>query len=159
MRTSLKAGAAALACALAATTAIAQPAPPTPEQQAQASVDRRQALYKLLGWNMDPMGGMLRGNVTFDASVVAANSANIANLAAMIPDLFVADTREFDLETAALDRIWTTKDEFDAKAQALIEAANAAVEAAGAGNDGATRAAIGRVGQACGSCHDDFRAN
>jgi cytochrome c556 len=149
----------ALACALAAAPAVAQPAPPTPEQQAQTAVDRRQSAFKLLGWNMDPLAGMLRGNVPFDAALVQANATNVANLSLMIAPLFESDTSAFDLETAALDRIWGSADEFAGKATALNEAATALVEAAGAGDDGATRAAIGRMGQACGSCHDDFRAN
>ncbi len=77
----------------------------------------------------------------------------------MIPDLFAQDTSEFDIETAALDSIWSNKDDFDSKAAELEAAAGAVIEAAGAGDDGATRAAIGRMGQVCGSCHDDFRSN
>lgn len=148
-----------VAATAVAATAVAQPAPPTPEQQAANATDTRQAVFLLLGWNMDPMAGMLRGNTEFDAAVVQANATNIAGLATMIPALFALDTREFDVDTKALDSVWGSKADFDAKAVALEEAANAAVEAAAGGDAAATRAAIGRIGQACGSCHDDFRAD
>jgi cytochrome c556 len=143
-----------LAAAMAAT---AQPAPPSPEEQAANAIDLRQSALKLLGYNMGPMGGMLRGNVPFDAAVVQTNAGHIAALGEMIPDLFAADTSSFDLETEALDRIWGNKDAFDEKAMDLVTAANAAAEAAASGNESQTKAAMGRVGQACGACHDDYR--
>ena len=156
MRTIVKAGT-ALACALVATAAVAQPTPPTPEQQAANAAELRQSVFKLLGWNMDPLAAMLRGQAPFDSAKVATAGANIAGLAPMIPDVFAQDTHEFDVETLALDSIWTNKSDFDAKAGELAEEANAMATAAAAGDDGATRAAIAAVGQVCGSCHDDFR--
>jgi cytochrome c556 len=158
MRTIITLGT-ALACALVATAAVAQPAPPTPEEQAAQAIALRQSVYKLLGWNMDPLSGMLRGTVPFDSAKVGAAAANIAGLAPMIPDLFVTDTSGFEVETAALDSIWTNKADFDAKAVELTEAAQAVVAAAGAGDDAATRAAVITMGRVCGSCHDDFRSN
>lgn len=160
MKHSVKMGILAAAAALAAAgAASAQPAPPTPEQQAANQTETRQAVFKLLGWNMGPMSGMLRNQVPFDAAVVQTNAANIAGLGEMIPALFVPDTREFEVDTKALDSIWAGKDAFDAKAVALVTAANAAVAAAASGDAAATRAAIGAIGQACGSCHDDYRAD
>lgn len=130
---------------------------PTPEEQAQNAVETRQAVYKLLGWNMGPMGGMLRNKVPFDAALVEQNAHRIASLAGMIPSLFEMDTREFDVETEALPRIWEGKDAFDGKAKDLVAAAEALATTAAGGDEGATRAAIAKVGQACGSCHDDYR--
>jgi cytochrome c556 len=145
--------------ALVAASAGAQPAPPTPEQQAQRAVELRQSVFKLQNWNMEPLAGMLRGTVPFDAALIETNATNISNLSKMISPVFGEDTTAFDVETLALDRIWGSMAEFNTKAVALTTAADALVAAAGAGDDAATRAAIGRVGQACGSCHDDFRAN
>ena len=104
---------------------------------------------------------MLRGNTEFNADVVKKNAANIAGLAPMIPALFANDTREFDVETRALDTIWTNKADFDSHAQQLVDAANAVVAAAEAGGDAAAlRPLIGAMGgQACGGCHDAYRAD
>ena len=149
----------AIACAFAATTAIAQDGP-TPEEQAAASVENRQAVFKLLSFNMGPLGGMLRGNVEFDATLVETNATHIADLGEMIPALFAADTTGVDgLDTKALDSIWGNMAGFEEKAEALVMAANAAAEAAAGGDRGATMQAVGGIGQACGSCHDDFRAD
>lgn len=151
----VKLGMIGLAGALAVTAiAVAQPAPPTPEQQAANAVSTRQAVFKLISWNMGPMGGMLR-TAPYDAAVVRTNAQNIANLAPMIPGLFASDTTAFDVETRAADAVWTSKDDFDAKAAALIEAANAVVAAAD--DEAAAKAAIGALGGACGSCHDTYR--
>jgi cytochrome c556 len=121
-------------------------------------VATRQSVFKLLSWNMGPLGGMVRGAAPFDAAVVSNNATNMANLAPMIPALFASDTHEFELETRALDGIWTSKDAFDAKAAELAAAATAVAAAADSGDEAATRAAIGAMGQVCGSCHDNYRA-
>ena len=143
----------------AAMAATAQPAPPSPEEQAASAIDLRQSAFKLMGYNMGPLGGMLRGNVPFDAAVAEANASHIASLGEMLPALFANDTSSFDLETEALDSIWGSMDAFNEKAEALVTAANAAAETAAGGNEGQTKAALGRIGQACGSCHDDFRVD
>ena len=144
-------------------TAAAEP-PAEPEamseemEAAAASVDTRQASMKLASWNMGPIGGMLRGNVEFDAAVVETNTGRLAALADMMPAVFMADTTSYDGETEALDTIWSDMAGFEEKAADLAEAARAAEAAAASGDEAAARAAMGGVGQACGSCHDDYRA-
>ncbi len=142
------------AAAAAATTAAAD----EELEAAQAAIELRQAPMKLLGWNMGPLGGMLRGSAPFDAAVVETNTARMAVIAPMIPGVFSQDVRSFDLETRALPSIWDNKDDFDSKAMALAEAAMAASAAAATGDEAATMMALGAVGQACGGCHDDYRA-
>lgn len=160
MKNLVKMGMIGLAGALAAAAiAAAQPAPPTPEQQAASATETRQAVFLLLGWNMDPLTGMLRNTTPFDAAVVKNSASNIAALAPMIPGLFANDTREFDVETRALDSIWAGKDGFDAKAGELVTAAEAVVTAADGGDEAAIRAAVVAMGRTCGSCHDDYRAD
>jgi cytochrome c556 len=155
----LFAGAAfAAVCSMAVVAAVAQTqAPPTPQEQAQSALEVRQSIFKLQGWNMAPLGAMARNRIPFDAAVVKLRAERIAHTAAMISDAFQADTREFELETEALDRIWENKDAFNGKASDLVKAANDLAAAAAGGDQGATMQAIGALGQACGSCHDDFR--
>ncbi|MCP5145167.1 MAG: cytochrome c [Gammaproteobacteria bacterium] len=149
----------AAACSLVVASAIAQNAPPTPEQQAQTAVDQRQAAFKLLAWNMGPLGGMARNRVPFDAAVVKVRAERIAQLAAMIDDLYGPDTTAFaDLKTESLPGIWKSKDAFHGKAMDLANAATALATVAATGDQGETVKAIGGVGKACGSCHDDYRA-
>jgi cytochrome c556 len=157
MRTIITLGT-ALACALSvAATSVAQPTPPTPEEQAAAAVATRQSVFKLLSWNMAPFAGMMRGQTPFDAALIKTRAVNIAGLAPMIPDLFATDTSAFELETRALDNIWTNKADFDSHPGELVEAANALGAAADSGDEAAIRAAIQGVGAVCSSCHDDYR--
>jgi cytochrome c556 len=142
-----------------ATVYAAEPAaPPTPEAQAKTSIETRQGLFKLLSFNMAPIGGMLRNTVPFDAAVVARNAARIEQLAAMIPDLFIADTRKTagSTRTAALEGIWTSQADFKAKADAMGQAAAALVAAAKTGDKDATMKAAQGM-RACGNCHDTYR--
>jgi cytochrome c556 len=67
--------------------------------------------------------------------------------------------RDQDVETRALDAVWADKADFDTKAAALVEAANATAAAAATGDQTATMAALGAMGQSCGGCHDTYREN
>jgi cytochrome c556 len=156
MTSGLRAGLAA-ACTLAALSAAAQQAPPTPEQQAQSAIEVRQSVFTLMGWNMDPLAAMARNRIPFDAAAAKTRAARIEQLAAMITDSFQPDTRKFKGETKALPNIWDSKDTFNGKAGELVKAAQALSAAAASGDKAATLKAIGGVGRACGSCHDDFR--
>lgn len=145
------------AMSLSSVAALAQGAPPTPEESAKAAVETRQGLFKLMGWNMAPIGGMLRNKVPFDAAVVAKSSERMEQLSLMIPDLFQTDTSKFKAQTEALEGIWTSKADFNAKAAEMNKAATALTAAAKTGDKAATLKAAGALGKSCGSCHDTFR--
>ena len=130
---------------------------PTPQERAEGAVDTRKAALKLLRFSIVPMIGMARGMAPMDTAVVEKNATRIAQVGAMLEDVFKADTREFDVETEALDVIWEEPEAFSAKAQDLIKRANALAEIAATGDEDATKKAIGALGQGCGGCHDDFR--
>ncbi|PCI74446.1 MAG: cytochrome C [SAR86 cluster bacterium] len=132
---------------------------PTPALIAAGATDTRQSVFKLLYFNLIPIAGMARG-APFDAEVAEQNARNIAALAPMIPGLFAAaDTRDFDVETEALDVIWEDPTGFAAKAQALMEAAGTFADVAAGGDRGATLGAFRALGGGCGNCHDDFRVD
>ncbi len=146
------------ACSLfVLTVASAQTAPLTPEEQAKEMTATRQGLFKLMGFNMDPMAGMLRKRVPYDQAQIQKAAARIEALAPMIPDLFKLDTRKFQVQTKAREGIWNSQADFAAKADELAKAAAALSAAAKGGDQGATMKAIGAVGKACGNCHDNFR--
>jgi cytochrome c556 len=130
----------------------------TPEERAAGATATRQAVFKLLGFNMGPIGGMAREMVEFDAAIAERNARRIAALAPMIPELFAAmDTREFDVRTLALPIIWDNTDEFADLANKLIEAANDFADIAAGGDQAATLAAVRSLGGGCGNCHERFR--
>lgn len=133
---------------------------PTPADRAASATETRQAVFKLLRFNMGPIAGMARGKVEFDAALAERNARRMAALAPMIPDLFATmDTREFDVQTLALPIIWDNMDEFAGNASKLAEAAAGFADVAAGGDKAATMSAFRSVGSACGNCHDRFRAD
>ena len=148
-------------CAIAPVSAVlAQDAaaPPTPEQQLQQAIETRQGLLKVMGFYMAPLGGMLKNKVPFDAAMAGNSGTHIEQLGSMIPDVFTFDTRKAtNVKTKAQDGIWTNQADFKAKADDLVKAATALVEASKSGDKGMTLKAAGAVGKACGACHDNYR--
>lgn len=139
-------------------TASAQDAP-TPEQAAAAAADTRQSLFKVLRYNLGGIAAMARG-APFDAAVAERNARRIAAMAPMIPELLAPDTRGFDIETEALDKIWEGNlDDIADKAQALVDAANNFASIAAGGDMAATLGGIRALGGACANCHDEYRVD
>ncbi len=140
------------------TGAIAQNQP-TPEQQAESAINTRKSVVRLFAFNMAPINAMARGNQEFDAALVERNARRIAALAPMLPEAFAAmDTRAFDLETEALPVIWDEFEEFQQRANNLIEGANNLAAVAAAGNQAETIRTAGSIGRTyCGGCHEMFR--
>ena len=129
----------------------------SPEDQAVATAETRQAVFKLLAFHMGPITAMARGSMEFDAALAQRNAQRIATLGSIIPDVFMRDTREFEVETLALDKIWDNKADFEQHAAELVNQASAFAEAAGSGDRATTLGALRPLGSACGSCHDNYR--
>lgn len=153
-------GAGAIAMASAVMYSASAQEAPTPEQQAASATATRQAVFKLLAFNMAPINGMARNTVEFDAALAERNALRVAALAPMIPELFAAnDTRNFSVSTEALPIIWDNLDDFRAKAAALEEAANTFAALAAGGDRNATIAGIRAFGSTCGNCHREYRVD
>ena len=129
----------------------------SPEEMAEASVANRQAVFKLLAFNMGPLQGMARGG-DFDQAVAVTAIERIQTLAPMIPELFANDTTTYDLETRALNRIWSNMDSFSDAANDLVMGATEALSIINSQGAGGIRNAIQQIGPKCGACHDANRA-
>jgi len=130
----------------------------SPEQQAVADTETRQAVFKLLAFNMGPLQGMARGG-DFDQEVALNALENVRVLAGMIAPAFAAaNTTEFTVDTRALDRIWGDMGGFESAAMDLVNGAAAAIDIINSQGAGGVRAAIQQVGPTCGACHDAYRA-
>jgi len=126
------------------------------QERAQVAVDTRQGLLKVIGYYIGPMVGMARGQIDYDADLVAANAEKMGKLTAMIPDLFKMDTSRSGVDSDSLDGIWDNSEDFNNKAAV---ASQRAFELADAAKEGKTAfmQAFGAAGGACKSCHDDYR--
>ena len=153
-------GALVLASAVMLSVTAQDAPPPTPEQIAASSTATRQAVFKLLSFNMAPINGMARNTVEFDAALAERNALRVAALAPMIAEVFaVNDTRNFPVTTEALPIIWDNMDDFTAKAAALEEAARTFAAVAAGGDRAATIGAIRAFGSTCGNCNREYRVD
>jgi len=130
----------------------------TLEALAQAKPDvlmkQRQAAMTLQGKYLGPIGGMLKGNIPYNADVVAVNATYLENLARMPWDGCVPSTSG---EKSKTKPEALTDPKFKAAAETL-EAETAKLGAAArAKNEAGVRAAFGGVAKACGACHDAYR--
>jgi len=128
------------------------------DERAEFVTATRQGALKLMGFYMAPLGGMARGRIPMDAELVARHAQRIGAIAPMLTDTFKLDTSGADVTTEALPVIWENPAEFQAKIETLVErAADLSRIAETDSSEGAIKGGIGKLGQACGSCHDDFR--
>lgn len=141
----------------AAALLMTAPALALDDEQAQKAAETRQAVLKVVGWNVAPMGAMARDLVPWDDAVFARNAQRIAWMVTMIPDAFRADTRGHELETEALPVIWEDFARFEERAANAQRSAERLVEVANSGDRAAARAALSEMIDNCRACHDDFR--
>ncbi len=127
------------------------------DEKAENAIETRESVLKLLKWNFGPLAGMARDKVPYNLETVRKNAPRIRQLAHMLGDTFIYDTRGSGIHTEALDRIWEDTALFSEKLQALVSASEALEVAAQNGEEAGIKAAIGGLGKSCGGCHDDFR--
>lgn len=111
----------------------------------------RQALMGTIGMNTKILGDIAGGKVAFDATAAEAAKTALAEAAGKIAATF--EPQGTDAESKAKPEIWTSWDDFVAKAEALNKAALATdattVEGIGAGMAG--------IGATCKDCHSKYR--
>ena len=149
MRKNLVATGVALALGVGAvTTAFAQAKP-------DVLVAQRQAAMKLQSKYLGPIGGMLKGNIPYEADIVDPNATFLENLARMPWDGFEPSTSA--LKSAAKPEIYKDVAKFKAAAETLEAETSKLGAAARAKDQAGVKATFGGVAKACGSCHDSFR--
>jgi cytochrome c556 len=120
------------------------------------AIDYRQGVMNVFSWNLSRMGSMVKGETPFDAAAFKGHAMDLAaasNLDVMqgFPDDSVSD------ESDAKDEIWLNRADFDAKYQALKDAAAKLAEVSAGGNEGAMRAQFKEAAGACKACHNDYK--
>ncbi len=126
-------------------------------QDQQRGMDARQSHMGLLGFNLGPLGAMAQDKIDYDATVAATAAANLAAVAGISQDRYWVEGTDSSVEgSRAKAEIWTDMAGFEAEQTALATATADLAAVAGDGLD-ALKAAFGPVGQACGSCHENYR--
>ncbi len=121
--------------------------------QSNDPVAQRQSLMKNNQEQVRALTGMARGQVPFNAATAQAAFQRIAQNAQQIPGLFPPGSNRG--KTEALPTVWERKADFDARAAKLEQDAKAAE--AGLTDQAGLQAAVQRVGQNCGGCHESYR--
>ncbi|WP_414833053.1 c-type cytochrome [Afifella sp. YEN Y35] len=129
-------------------------------QSPQDVADARIGYFRLLGLEMHDLAAMAKGEKDYDAEAAKTHAANLEALTHYsMAGLLAPGTSNEDLpgKTRALPAIWDDMDGMHAKAEAYVAAVQNLNTVAGEGLD-QLRPAVGKLGGACKSCHDDFRA-
>lgn len=127
---------------------------------AETSHEAREAQMHLHAINMGQIGPMAQGEIEYDAAVAQTAADNLHHLAQMLdsPIYWVPGSAQGEVEgSRALPAAWENPDDLNAKIVALEEATAALQSSAGTDLE-SLQAAVQGVGQACGSCHDTYRA-
>ncbi len=128
------------------------------DEQIKAAIKGRQAIMQLYAYNIGTLAAMAKGERDYDAEAAQAAADNMAavNGLKMGGVWLPGSSIESGMETRALPAIWESGSDIGEKAAALSEAISGLQAAAGT-DLASLRGAIGPVGKACGSCHEDFR--
>lgn len=128
------------------------------DAELKAAVDARQAHMKQYGKNLGVLGGMLKGEVAYDAAAAQAAADKILELSTADQSGYWLPGTDSDSyeKTRAKPEIWAAGSTAMAKGQALAEAAKAMAATAGQGVEG-IKAGMGGVGGACQACHKPYR--
>lgn len=125
-----------------------------------AAVNARQAHMRLSAFNLGVLGAMAKGETDYDATAAENAAKNLNALAEMEEGAYWIPGSDMETlgqdVTETLAARWENEEKFNEDLQALRESSAAMVEAASAGVDD-LRAAMGPLGKACSSCHEDFR--
>lgn len=117
----------------------------------------RQALLILVKSNVGVLGAMNKGAIPFDVATMQTKAMRIEQLSLMMEDYFATDTTGFDVDTAALDKIWNNQADFNDKISALTAAASNLNKVAKAGDSSEFKPAIGQIFKSCKGCHDNYK--
>jgi cytochrome c556 len=121
-----------------------------PAAASEGDAEYREHVMEAVGGHMQSAADILRGKVPHQDHLRVHVDA-IDDLAQIAHTLFPEGSAGGD----ALPAIWQNTEDFDAKLQAFREAA-AGLSSAVASGDG-VMPAFQKLGQACKSCHDDYR--
>ena len=117
------------------------------------AVKARMHSMSAIAENLKILGTMARGTAKFDAEAARGAAAAIATHASAVPGLF--ETNETDPMSEARPAIWTSFEDFSAKASELESIAAGLSDSITTPED--LGPAMGSLGASCKSCHSIYR--
>ena len=127
--------------------------------EAHEAILLRRSVFRVMGWATDDLGRRVFDGTSENYDAIAADTARLRELAAMIPEVFELDTRDIGTDTRALSGIWLNPGSFQQEVARLQADLEALEQAARARRPLSIWAGIKAVVASCDSCHDVFRRN
>lgn len=121
---------------------------------ATEAIKDRQKAMEAVREGMMTLGAIAKKEQPFDAGVVQASGAKIADHLAKAAELFPEGSGEGEVQTWAKPEIWTDRENFD---ELLESTQQAAVDMQSVTEAEAFPPALGKLGTGCKSCHDLYR--
>lgn len=125
------------------------------------AIEYRQNALSVMAWQMGPLGAMAKGDIDYDAEEFELRANNLAALAGMPWEGFVEGSfrgGEHSVDTDALAKIADNMDDFHSRGNDLVVETTTLAELSTGDDFGAMRKQVGKVGQTCKGCHDNYRA-
>ena len=132
----------------AGTPAAADPKP-------DDAVEYRQGMMMGIGWNVSPMGAMVKGKIPFDRDQFAFFAGRAALLAPMALEGFTPNTA--DTKSEAKPKLWLHLDDFKKRIKDLEEATAKLASVAKGGDEAAMKQQFGDTFKVCKGCHDEYQ--
>lgn len=142
----------AVAAPLAILISIGAAAPAAADDHSDKAVAYRQAIFKVMGWNIGALSQMAKGERPYDAAAAQQAANALAALGPIMPGAFDPATKS----KRTLQAIWDEPAKFQSAVDQYLEASVALAAVAGNGRD-AVGGALGALGASCKNCHDSFR--
>ncbi|RUO40514.1 cytochrome C556 [Aliidiomarina taiwanensis] len=126
---------------------------------ADDTVEYRQQAFSLIRDNFGIMAGMVRGEITFDATQFQQHADAVKHLAHIPLAGFSGAGENVTKDSAALPKIWQNWDDFNSKMDDLVNAAAELAEAAESGNIRTIAPKFIVTAGTCKQCHDNYKAD
>lgn len=142
----------ALASALAALSITAAHAQAKPEDV----IKYRQGAYKVMGWNMGPMAGMVKGEIPYNKEAFARHAEIVAFVGKLTLEGFTPGTDKGD--TRVKPEAFAKMDDFKSKMTKMNEETAKLAALAKTGSFDDIKKQFGATGGTCKACHDDYKS-
>ena len=122
-------------------------------QNAEKAVDYRKSVFTVMGTHFARIGAVVKGEASYNKEDVAKNAAIVTMMSTLPWQAFGPGTEGGH----AKSEIWSDNAKFKSAAEKMQLAVADLNKAAQSGDLDAIKKTFGAAGQACKSCHDDFK--
>ena len=143
-----------VAAAAVSALAIGTATVATSSPEGTKAIQARHEAMEHVGDAMGALAAIAKREAPFDAAVVAKNAGAIAENLEKASTLFPEGSDKGDVETWAKAEIWANYSDFELKMETAQVEATALANVTG---EAAFGPALGKLGNSCKSCHQDYR--